>query len=100
MTDIRIVAVWQVAPGQEDEVRAILRELTLRTRAEPGCLEFVPLEAGDAPGSFVLIERYAGAAGRAHHLASNHFAELVLRRAVPLLTHRDVREYSILEGVT
>lgn len=94
-----VVAVWEAAPGHEDEVRAILRDLTARSRAEPGCLEFETLEASDRPGSFVLIERYAGAAGRDQHLASNHFAELVLRRAVPLLSYRDVREYRVLEGV-
>lgn len=93
MTEVRIVAVWHAAPGQADEVRAILRELAVRTRAEPGCLQFDPLEDRERPGEFVLVERYAGAAGRAHHLESNHFAELVLRRAVPLLAHRDVREY-------
>lgn len=94
-----VVAVWEAAPGHEDEVRAIVRELARRSRTEPGCLGFDPLEASDWPGSFVLVERYAGAAGRADHLASTHFAELVLRRAVPLLAHRDVREYRLLEVV-
>lgn len=94
--DVRVVAVWEAAPGRAEEVRTILRELAARSRAEPGCLQFDPMEAGDRPGSFVLVERYAGAAARAAHLASDHFAELVTRRAVPLLASRDVREYSVV----
>jgi quinol monooxygenase YgiN len=93
---VQVVAFWQAAPGQRDAVREILRELASLTRREPGCLGFEVLEATGQPGVFVLLERYAGGSARAEHQASPHFHELVEQRAVPLLTHRDVRSYQTL----
>jgi len=93
---VRVVAFWRAAPGQEEPVRAILRELAATTGREPGCLGFEVLESARQPGSFVLVERYAGTQAHAEHLATAHFAALVLRRAVPLLAHRDVQSYEVL----
>jgi quinol monooxygenase YgiN len=91
----RVVAVWQPAAGQCDAVRAIVSELAAATREEPGCLSFEALESVEPPGCFVLLENYAGAAARQAHLASRHFRDLVLGRAVPLLALRDVRTYRL-----
>jgi quinol monooxygenase YgiN len=93
---VRVVAFWRAAPGNEAAVRAIARELATVTGREPGCVRFDVLESASQPGGFVLIEQYAGAAARAGHLASPHFKELVLTRAVPLLAHRDVQVYTVL----
>jgi quinol monooxygenase YgiN len=93
---VRVVALWRAAPGSEAAVRAIARELAAVTGAEPECVSFDVLESASQPGSFVLIEQYAGTAAHAGHLASPHFNELVLTRAVPLLAHRDVQVYTVL----
>lgn len=93
---VRVVALWGAADGQAAPVRAILRELAAASAAEPGCGRFHVLESASEPGGFVLIEEYAGAAAHAAHLASAHFNELVLHRAVPLLAHRDVQVYTVL----
>jgi quinol monooxygenase YgiN len=87
---VSVAAVWTAAPGAEDRVRAILGELADRTRAEPGCLSFTVWEASERPGHFVLTEQYAGAEGRNRHVQSEHFRTLVLQRAAPLLTRREV----------
>jgi (4S)-4-hydroxy-5-phosphonooxypentane-2,3-dione isomerase len=93
---VLVVALWRAADANAGKVRAILRDLAERTAAEPGCLSFEVLEATDGSGSFVLVERYAGVDGHQNHLATGHFRELVLQRAVPLLEHRDVRTYEPL----
>lgn len=93
---VRVVALWQAAPGREPEVRDVLDELAARSIREPGCLGFEALESRDRAGRFVLLERYAGETGWREHLASEHFSDLVLGRAVPLLTHRDVQVYAPL----
>lgn len=93
---VRVVALWRAAPGNEERVRTVLRELAATTGREPGCLHFEVLESAGKPGSFVLIERYASPAAHAAHLASAHFKNLVLTLAVPLLWHRDVQVYTVL----
>lgn len=93
---VRVVALWRAADGNAAGVRAILRELAASTAAEPGCGRFDVLESASKPGGFVLVEEYAGPAAHAAHLASVHFNDLVLRRAVPLLAHRDVQVYTVL----
>jgi quinol monooxygenase YgiN len=93
---IRVVARWRAAPGKSEAVRAIARELAAATGREPGCTRFDVLESASQPGSFVLIEQYASSASHTAHLASPHFNELVLTRAVPLLAHRDVQLYTAL----
>lgn len=93
---VRVVAIWRAAPGHEDRVRQILRELAENTGREPGCLGFEVLESASQPGSFVLNERYAGAGAQREHLASPHFTRLVLQQAVPILAHRDVQAYQVL----
>lgn len=93
---VRVVALWRAAPGNEATVRAIVSELAAVTGREPGCARFEVLESASQPGSFVLIEQYADSVAHASHLASAHFKELVLGRAVPLLAHRDVQVYTVL----
>lgn len=93
---VRVIALWHAADGNAGPVRAIARELAARTAAEPGCGRFDVLESASQPGRFVLIEEYAGPAAHAAHLASAHFREFVLHRAVPLLAHRDVQVYTVL----
>lgn len=93
---VLIVAHWEAAPGNEPEVRAIVRDLAEATSREPGCLSFEVLEASERPGVFVLLERYAGEDARQDHLRGPHFAELVEGRAVPLLARRVVEAYDVL----
>jgi quinol monooxygenase YgiN len=90
------VAFWQAAAGRRELVVEILRELAARTQQEPGCLGFEVLEHVTQPGGFVLLERYADVRAQEEHLASPHFRELVLQRAVPILSHRDVQTHTVL----
>jgi quinol monooxygenase YgiN len=94
---IRVIAEWDAADDDADEVRAIARELASRSRQEPGCLRFDVLESAGQAGRFVLLEEYAGEEGRRLHAESSHFRELVLGRAVPLLAHRRVDTYDLIE---
>jgi len=94
---VMIVALWRAAPEAADEIRQILGELARATRDEPGCLRFDVLEADRTPGQFVLFEQYAGEESRRRHLDTGHFRRLVLGRAAPLLTHRDVQPYTAMQ---
>ncbi|TFW16868.1 putative quinol monooxygenase [Duganella callida] len=88
--EITVVARWQPADGQHDEVRAILAELRPASLAEPGCLGYEVYLAVDAPYCLLLIERYRDQAAIEAHRQSAHYQALVVQRALPLLADRKV----------
>jgi len=70
-----IVARWRPRAGEEEKIAAILRALAKKIRAEPGNVSFAAHRAKDDPN------------------------DLVLGEAVPLLAFREVRAYSIDDGI-
>lgn len=92
-----IIATWRVRPGSEDAVAAILRKLTVATRLEPGCRFYQAQASVEFPDVYVVYEIYDDKAAAEAHTASNHFRELVLEQAVPLL---ESRERQLLETLS
>jgi quinol monooxygenase YgiN len=71
-----IIATIQAKPGSEADFKAAALQLAAAVRAnEPGCLLYT-LNQGDAPGTFVFMERYAGEAALAAHRGTAHFKTL------------------------
>ena len=71
-----IVATIRAKAGQEAELKAAALQLVAAVRAnEPGCLLYT-LSQGDAPGSFVFMERYADEEALAAHRGTAHFKTL------------------------
>lgn len=71
-----IVATVKAKPGCEADFKAAALQLVAAVRAnEPGCLLYT-LNQGDAPGSFVFMERYADEAAVAAHRGTEHFKTL------------------------
>ena len=84
-----VCAKWTAQTGHEAEVRACIEALVAPSRAEPGCLRYVPHEDPANPRVFVLYEEYADEAAYQAHGASAHFQEIALGRAIPLLASRE-----------
>jgi quinol monooxygenase YgiN len=91
-----VVANWTPRPGAEAQVEAILRELVRKTRGEPGCLEFIAHRSRTSPNELFLYEQYASEADFLAHQKTEHFNELVLKQAVPLLDRRERFTFDIL----
>jgi quinol monooxygenase YgiN len=71
-----IIATIQAKPGSEADFKAAALQLIAAVRAnEPGCLLYT-LNQGDAPGTFVFMERYADEDAVAAHRATEHFKTL------------------------
>jgi quinol monooxygenase YgiN len=71
-----IIATIQAKPGNEAQFKAAALELAAAVRAnEPGCLLYT-VNQGDAPGTFVFMERYADEEAMAAHRATEHFKTL------------------------
>lgn len=72
MAELSVVAVLVAREGQEDVVRAALRDLVAPTRAEHGCLAYELFESEASPGTFVTQERWRRQADLDAHLQTPH----------------------------
>ena len=71
-----VVATLKVKPGMEKEFEAVAKELVAKVNAnEPGC-KLYALHHGEAPNTYVFMERYADQAAVEAHRASEHFKTL------------------------
>jgi quinol monooxygenase YgiN len=71
--EIRVVAIAEANPGQEDAVAAAIRACVGPTRREAGCRFYVAHTDLDRPNHFVFVERWANRAALDAHANSPHF---------------------------
>lgn len=84
-----LAVTWVAKPGNEAQIRDILRELHTASNREPGCLTYeVHVDPEDAR-QFFIYEVYHDEAGLEAHQETAHFKELVLEKAIPLLEFRE-----------
>jgi quinol monooxygenase YgiN len=97
MAEVQLVARHTMKPGTEDEVLALLDQITDAVRAEPGNIAFDAYRDLREPRTYVLLERYASPEALAAHRETPHFHELVLGQLVPRLDERTVDVYEVPE---
>jgi quinol monooxygenase YgiN len=95
MSELQVIARYTLAPGNEDEVLALLPQLAEASRAEPGNVSFTVYRALENPRDVVLLERYVSRDAFAAHRETPHFQELVLGKIAPLLENRVVESYDV-----
>ena len=94
-----MVARWRPREGETEKIETILRELATAIRREPGNVQFTVHRGREDPNEFLLYEVYTSEeAFRQHHL-TEHFKRLVLEHAVPLLSVRERRAYSVVDDI-
>lgn len=84
--------------GETESILAILRELAPAIRREAGNVSFVVHRAQDESGDILLYETYKSEQAFLQHRQTEHFKNLVLERAVPLLAVREIRAWSIVDA--
>jgi quinol monooxygenase YgiN len=68
-------------PGKADALRAVLREMVLPSRAEPGCLAYALHESGEGEAkTFCFYEIWRGRADHQAHMRSPHLQAFLARR--------------------
>lgn len=75
MAKVRVIARAVAQDGKAAEVRALLRQLVVPTRAEKGC-EFYELFESDRSGLFYFNELWSTPEDLETHAASSHFQEI------------------------
>jgi quinol monooxygenase YgiN len=71
-----VVATLKVKPGMDKQFEAVAKELVAKVNAsEPGC-KLYALHHGEAPNTYVFMERYVDQAAVEAHRATEHFKSL------------------------
>jgi len=71
-----VVATLKIKPGMEKDFEAVAKELVAKVTAnERGCTLYA-LHHGEAPGTYVFMERYADQAAVDAHRATDYFKSL------------------------
>ena len=81
---ISVIAEIHAKPGHEEEIRVILHELVMPTRAQAGCEAYHLLEDKKYPGSFSTYEEWESVGALEKHLASAD-AKSALEKAHPMI---------------
>ena len=92
-----VAVTWIAKEGEEDRVGQLLEEITPLVRAEPGCLMYIAHRSAEDPRTFFIYEQYDDEAAFLAHRETEHFKELVLGEAVPLLENRTSIHYETLQ---
>ena len=88
-----LAVTWTAKPGNEEQVRGILREMHTASNQEPGCLTYEVHVDPDDARQFFIYEVYNDEAGLEAHQETAHFRELVLEKAIPLLEFRERKHF-------
>jgi quinol monooxygenase YgiN len=73
---LAVIATIKVQAGLEKDFEAVAKELVAKVNAhEPGC-KLYALCRGEAPGTYVFMERYVDQAAVEHHRGTDYFKEL------------------------
>jgi quinol monooxygenase YgiN len=97
LTELQVIARHTIAPGNEDQVYALLPDLIAGARSEPGNLAFDAYPALDDPSNYVLLERYTSREAFGEHRETAHFKEIMLGKILPLLANRVIEQYDVVE---
>lgn len=83
--------------GSAEIVRTALLAMIEPSRAEPGCILYLPHVVDADAGEFMIYERYDDEAAFEAHRQSKHCQEWVTGLIVPNLESRERRECTPLE---
>lgn len=73
---LAVVATIKVKPGMEQQFESVAKQLVAQVNAnEPGC-KLYALHKGEAPLTYVFLERYVDEEAVKAHRASAHFKDL------------------------
>ncbi len=92
-----LVVTMTAREGAEEEAASIIPELAEASRAEPGCIHYIPTRDPENPRVFLFYEQYRDKAAFEEHGQSEHFQRLATGRLFPLMEQRERTFYETLE---
>ena len=70
-----VLVLFEAKAGYEEKAREVLRELVRKSLRDEGCLQYDMHEKPDAPGRFMLFERWASRKLLSEHQEKEWMAE-------------------------
>jgi len=70
---VKLIARIDVKPGREELVSAALRDLAVPSRAEAGCVQYVPCRSREDATKLLVLEEWASQEALDAHLETPHF---------------------------
>jgi len=83
--------------GDHDAIAETLRQLTVASRQEPGCVTYIAHFVASDPSTVVIYEQYADDAALEHHRNTAHFEELAKGNLYLLKHTRELEMLSVVE---
>lgn len=83
-------------PDDREKVEAILRELTLASRTEPGCVTYVAHQVAADPNTVLIYEQYRDDAAVEAHRTTPHFQRWAENGLYTLMLGREVEALEAL----
>lgn len=93
---VSFIVRMKFAPEEREKVRQILRELGPASRAEAGCVNYVPHFLEGDPDAVLIYEQYADEDAVKFHRASEHFQKHVVGGLYQMMRERVVE--NLVEG--
>lgn len=94
---ILVVAQWEAKEGKADAVvEDTLRRFLPQAQSEPGVKLFLIGQGKDNPAQFQFYELFENDDAFLAHQASEYFKSLIVGEALPLLSKRERKQYSLL----
>ncbi len=70
---VKLIARLRAQPGQDRLLTDALRQLSVPSREEAGCLEYVACRAKDDPATLLVLEEWESQAALDAHMETPHF---------------------------
>ena len=93
---IHVVARHRARPETVEEVRRILLELIVPSRAEAGCLKYELLQNADDPTDFTFVETFASEEALKIHAAAPYIAGVGPRLKDLVARPAEVSRYKVI----
>ena len=84
--ELHIIARFHARPGQKSAVEAAIREVSVPTRAEAGCLDYQAFRSTRDPALFFIHTRWQDEAAFEQHAVLPHTVRF-LATVEPLIDH-------------
>jgi len=91
-----VVAQWEAKEGKADAVVDTLRRFLPQAQSEPGVKLFLIGQGKENPAQFLFYELFENDDAFVAHQASEYFKSLIVGEALPLLSKRERKQYSLL----
>lgn len=95
MSQVTLIATLEAKPGHEDELGRHLAAVIAPTRAEAGCIDYVPHRSTEDPSVWMFYENWRSQAELDAHSRSPHLQDLGRKIAELVAAPTEVRVFTL-----